>query len=48
MAALAPIALVETQVAIAFGASVQPFTSITPKINNDVNNSAGFVNSWFK
>src|SRR5690606_22277701 len=36
-----PIARVEIQVAIAFGASVQPLTRITPKVNTDVTKSAG-------
>jgi len=34
---------VETQVAIALGASVQPFTRITPKTNKTVINKGGFV-----
>ena len=33
---LMPILRVETAVAIAFGASVQPFTSMTPKVRNVV------------
>jgi hypothetical protein len=33
---LGPIDLVEITVAIAFGASVQPFTNITPITNKDV------------
>ena len=32
---------VETQVAIAFGASVQPFTSTTPSVSSMVISSAG-------
>jgi hypothetical protein len=35
------IDLVDTQVAIAFGASVQPFTNITPRTRTIVINSAG-------
>jgi len=42
MAALGVMALVETQVAIAFGASVHPFTRITPRIRTEVNSKAGF------
>ena len=37
--------LVETHVAIAFGASVQPFTSITPEINAVIIKRLGFVNN---
>src|SRR5699024_12477400 len=33
---------VVTQVAIAFGASVQPFTKITPNVNNTVISNIGF------
>ena len=40
--------LVETQVAIAFGASVQPFTSITPNINEVIINNFGFAIISFK
>lgn len=36
------IDLVETQVAMAFGASVHPFTNITPKINTETKNKIGF------
>ena len=32
------------QVAIAFGASVQPFTKITPSVSTDVISSAGDEN----
>jgi len=42
MALLGVIDLVDTQVAIAFGASVQPFTNITPRIRAEVMNKAGF------
>lgn len=41
IAAFGPMALVETQVAMAFGASVQPLTRITPVVNNTVIASAG-------
>ena len=37
--------LVDTQVAIAFGASVQPFTNITPSVNSVIINNAGFANT---
>jgi hypothetical protein len=40
-AALGPIDRVETQVAIAFGASVHPFTKITPSTRIVVINKAG-------
>jgi hypothetical protein len=33
---------VETQVAIAFGASVQPLTKITPKVNSVTTSKGGF------
>ena len=33
---------VVTQVAIAFGASVQPFTKMTPKVSNTVIAKSGF------
>ncbi|MPM37884.1 hypothetical protein SDC9_84504 [bioreactor metagenome] len=36
------IALVETQVAIAFGASVQPFTNMTPNVRIAVISKRGF------
>jgi len=36
--------LVEMQVAIALGASVQPFTSMTDMVNRLVTKSAGIVN----
>ena len=43
------IALVEMQVAMAFGASVQPFTNITPSVSTDVIRSAGEENiCWQK
>jgi len=41
IAFFASIALVETQVAIAFGASVQPLTSITPSVSIVETNSIG-------
>jgi len=44
MALLGAMDLVETQVAIALGASVQPFTRITPRIRAEVMNKAGFDN----
>ena len=37
------IALVETHVAIAFGASVQPFTKITPKVSTTAIKRSGFA-----
>ena len=37
-----PIARVETQVAMALGASVQPFTRMTPKVSSTVISNAGF------
>ena len=37
--------LVDTQVAMALGASVIPFTQMTPKVSNTVINKAGFVTS---
>jgi hypothetical protein len=37
-----PIDLVDTQVAIAFGASVQPFTSTTPRVKRTVMRSGIF------
>jgi hypothetical protein len=43
---LAEIALVETQVAIAFGASVQPFTRITPIVSIAVIRRAGLAINW--
>jgi hypothetical protein len=36
-----PIERVDTHVAMAFGASVQPFTKITPSVNRVMINSAG-------
>jgi hypothetical protein len=42
MAFLGLIDLVETQVAMAFGASVHPFTRITPSTSTTVINKAGF------
>lgn len=42
-AAFADIARVATQVAIAFGASVQPLTKITPSVSNTVISSMGFA-----
>jgi hypothetical protein len=38
---------VETQVAMAFGASVQPFTKITPNVSTVVAKKTGFVN-WLE
>jgi hypothetical protein len=38
---------VETQVAMAFGASVHPFTKITPKVRRVVTKKTGFV-KWVK
>jgi len=43
IAALTGIHLVATQVAMAFGASVQPFTKITPNVRTTVINSTGFL-----
>lgn len=40
------MALVETQVAMAFGASVQPLTKITPKVKMTVMARTGLENSW--
>ena len=45
IAGFGAIARVETQVAIAFGASVQPFTSTTASVKSTVMHSAGFVNN---
>jgi hypothetical protein len=42
IAARGPIERVETQVAMAFGASVHPLTKITPKVNIVIMTSAGF------
>ena len=42
----ARMARVETQVAIAFGASVQPFTRITPSVSATVTASRGLLNTW--
>jgi uncharacterized membrane protein len=36
------IALVETQVAMALGASVQPFTKITPRVSITIAKNDGF------
>ena len=47
MAFLTPMALVETQVAIAFGASVQPFTNITPSVSIEDTRSIGLLIIWF-
>jgi hypothetical protein len=41
-------ALVDTHVAIALGASVHPFTKITPKVNITVIVRVGFIISWCK
>jgi hypothetical protein len=41
IAFLGLIALVETQVAMALGASVQPFTKITPKVSTTIVKNAG-------
>jgi hypothetical protein len=38
---------VETHVAMAFGASVQPFTKMTPSVSAVVTQKTGFA-SWFK
>jgi hypothetical protein len=43
-----PIALVETHVAIALGASVQPFTKITHKVNTTVISRAGLSINCFR
>ena len=43
MALRSPIQFVATQVAMAFGASVHPFTKITPSVRATVINRAGFV-----
>jgi len=43
IADLADIERVETHVAIALGASVQPFTKITPSVSNVVINNMGLV-----
>jgi len=43
MAFFGVIDLVDTQVAIALGASVHPLTNITPSIKAEVMNKAGFV-----
>lgn len=42
------MARVTTHVAIAFGASVQPFTKITPSVKTDVTHSAGTDESCAK
>lgn len=42
------MARVDTQVAIALGASVQPFTRMTPKVKAKVMSSAGLETSWLK
>jgi hypothetical protein len=41
MAGFAPIHLVTTQVAMAFGASVQPFTKMTPMVSKIAIKSTG-------
>ena len=43
IAALGGIHLVTTQVAMALGASVQPFTRMTPKVSITAINSSGFA-----
>ncbi len=48
IAALGLIARVETQVAIALGASVHPFTKITPSVSSTVTRKIGFADSWLK
>ena len=42
IACLGRMARVEKQVAMAFGASVQPLTRMTPKVKTTVTASAGF------
>ena len=37
---------VETQVAMAFGASVQPLTRMTPSVSATVMASIGLLNTW--
>ena len=37
---------VETQVAMAFGASVQPLTRMTPSVSTTVMASIGLLNTW--
>ena len=48
MACLAEMARVETQVAMALGASVQPFTRITPSVSTVVTANAGLDESPVK
>ena len=48
MALFGPMARVETQVAMALGASVQPLTRITPRVRTTVTASAGLCASWLK
>jgi len=48
MACFALIERVDTQVAMAFGASVQPFTNTTPNTNITVIKRAGFAINWLK
>ena len=48
MALRAPMDRVETQVAMAFGASVHPLTKITPKVKTTVIDSEGIVVSCVK
>ena len=48
MAERGRMARVTTQVAMAFGASVQPFTKITPSVNTEVTHSAGVCESCVK
>ena len=45
MAARGPMARVETQVAMALGASVQPLTKITPRVKMTVTARTGLENS---
>jgi hypothetical protein len=48
IARLGDIALVETQVAIAFGASVQPLIRITARVRITVTNNAGLEINWLR
>ena len=45
-AARGGMARVATQVAMAFGASVQPLTKMTPSVKRTVANKTGLANSW--
>lgn len=45
IAAFGPMALVETQVAMALGASVQPLTRITPRVSTTVTARTGLERS---